>query len=110
LDQLVLELDYYKTQLGDQEIKSIYFGGGTPNLIGADGMERIINHISTLRDIENLMELSIEMNPYPQEEIYAIIQQLNRSYKKFPRIRYSFGIQSLDDEVLKWAGRPCTFP
>jgi len=33
LEALEKEIDYYKEQLGDQEIKSIYFGGGTPTLI-----------------------------------------------------------------------------
>ncbi|MEI8092338.1 MAG: hypothetical protein WCG98_09545 [bacterium] len=51
----------------------------------------------------------MEFNPYPQDQIYTIIKTLNKKYKLFPRVRYSFGIQSLDDEILKRAGRPYTF-
>lgn len=59
---------------------------------------------------ENLAELSFEFNPYPEEEIYSIIKTLQKTFgKKYPRIRFSFGIQSFDNEVLQLAGRRSSF-
>ena len=109
LDALEKEIEHYKTILGEQDIKTIYFGGGTPNVIGAEGIIRIIEKIQQTRNVEDLAELSLEFNPYPKDQIYAIIQKLNQAYKKFPRVRFSFGIQSLDDTVLKWSWRPYNF-
>ncbi|MBU0626656.1 hypothetical protein KKH82_04465 [Patescibacteria group bacterium] len=43
----------------------------------------------------------MEMNPFPQEEVFKTIKTLNKKLKEFPRIRFSFGIQSFDDEVLQ---------
>jgi hypothetical protein len=60
--------------------------------------------------MENLAELSFEFNPYPEEEIYNIIRQIQgRFAKKYPRIRFSFGIQSFDNEVLTLSGRKSLF-
>jgi len=52
-------------------------------------------------DLENLAELSIELNPYPEAEVLKFIQVVNKKYEQVSRVRYSFGIQSFDDEVLK---------
>lgn len=37
------------------------------------------------------------------------VKTLNKKYTKFPRLRYSFGIQSFDDEILQTTGRAYTF-
>ena len=61
-------------------------------------------------DMENLAELSFEFNPYPEQEIYDIIRQIQARFaKKYPRIRFSFGIQSFDNEVLTLSGRKSLF-
>lgn len=109
LDALEKEIDFYKEQLGDQEIKSIYFGGGTPTLIGAEGIIHIVEKIKQTWNIESLSELSLECNPYPHEQIFDVIEKLNAQYRTISRLRFSFGIQSMNDEVLTWAGRPYNF-
>jgi coproporphyrinogen III oxidase-like Fe-S oxidoreductase len=45
--------------------------------------------------------LSIELNPYPEAEVLDFVKTLNKKYPKISRLRYSFGIQSFDDDVLK---------
>jgi oxygen-independent coproporphyrinogen III oxidase len=109
LEALEHEIDHYKTELGEQDIKTIYFWWGTPNIIWFEWIDRIIKKIQNTRNVENLAELSLEFNPYPMDQIYDIIKKLNKAYKNFPRVRFSFGIQSLDDEILKRAGRPYNF-
>jgi oxygen-independent coproporphyrinogen-3 oxidase len=92
------------------ELKTIYFGGGTPLQIGVDNLCRIIDTIQEVFDTENLGELSIECNPYPQDIVYETITTIQKQYKKFPRIRRSFGIQTFDTEVLKESDRMYSFP
>jgi coproporphyrinogen III oxidase-like Fe-S oxidoreductase len=52
-------------------------------------------------DLENIGEISFEMNPYPQDQVYDFIQTFQELYKKVPRIRRSFGIQSFDNQLLQ---------
>lgn len=79
-------------------------------MIGAKELIQLIDHCAKVFDCENVGELSFEFNPFPQEEIYDIVYMLNQHYTKRPRVRFSFGIQSLDNAVLTNAGRPYSFP
>jgi len=110
LQQLHAEIDHYGTLYPQADIKSIYFGGGTPNLIGAEELIKLITHLEQVFNCEQVAELSLEFNPYPQDEILSLVKKLNTVYRKRPRVRYSFGIQSFDNGVLAQAGRPYTFP
>ncbi|MDR2415873.1 MAG: radical SAM protein [Candidatus Peribacteria bacterium] len=109
LIQLHQEIDHYGKLYPKAEIKSIYFGGGTPNLIGAEHLKKLIDHCEQVFSCETVAELSFECNPYPQEEMLAFVRSLNRQYERRPRVRFSFGLQSFDNAVLSQAGRPCSF-
>ena len=92
------------------EVRTIYFGWWTPNLIWAEEIKKLIYHCEEVFDCENVGELSFECNPYPQDQVYEFVSDLQKSFKKYPRVRFSFGIQSLDNWVLENAWRPYTFP
>ena len=68
-----------------------------------------MDHIAKVFDIEYLEELSIETNPDPEEVVFELINDRNTRYKSIPRIRYSIGIQSFDNEVLADSGRQYNF-
>ena len=104
------EIDGWWKVFWKVEIRTIYFGGWTPNLIWAEEVTRIINHCEEIFDCENVGELSFECNPFPQDQVYEFVLDLQKSFKKYPRVRFSFGIQSLDNWVLENAWRPYTFP
>lgn len=95
--------------MGDQEIRTIYFGGGTPSIIGSEEMIRIIDHIGQVRNLDYIEELSIEINPDPVDDMLDLIKTVSQHYKKFPRVRFSIGIQSFDNEVLEESGRQYNF-
>ena len=104
------EIKYYSQYFHHEGIQTIYFWGGTPNLLGANQLSEIIFILEQYFDCSNLAELSFEFNPYPEEEIYTIVKELQKTFwKKYPRIRFSFGIQSFDNEVLQLAGRHTRF-
>ena len=110
LNHLHNEIDEWWKILWKLEIRTIYFGGWTPNLIWSEEIKKIINHCENVFDCENVGELSFECNPFPQDQVYEFVLELQNSFKKYPRVRFSFGIQSLDNWVLENAGRPYTFP
>lgn len=101
ITSLEKEIDFYSDCFGSQEIKSIYFWWGTPSKIWLKNIVRIMDKIQSKFNLENLAEFSLEFNPYPKEEIYELIVELNKKYKSFSRLRYSFWIQSLDNKILQ---------
>lgn len=99
------EIDHYATNLEDRSLKTLYFWWGTPSRIGKERIIDIIEYVSARFDVTDLAELSIELNPYPETEVLDFVYTLNKKYSKISRLRYSFGIQSFDDEILKIVGR-----
>ncbi len=80
--------------LNNKKIVSIYFGGGTPALIGSKALREILSWIDAPG-----AEITLEANP---EEITAT--ELAR-FAKAGVNRVSFGVQSFNDELLKVLGR-----
>lgn len=109
LDALHLQIDDMKEKLWNQAIRTIYFGGGTPSIIGSNEMAKIIDHIANVRNLEYLEELSIEINPEPVDQMLDLISTISNQYKHFPRVRFSIWIQSFDNEVLEESGRQYNF-
>jgi oxygen-independent coproporphyrinogen-3 oxidase len=96
------EMDGKADSLAPQRIQSIYFGGGTPVLIGPDRVAHIIDRIKACYDIDLEAEITIEANPE------AISFDAMRLLKDAGVNRVSIGFQSLDDECLKILGRKHT--
>lgn len=94
--------DMNATSSAPQRIQSVYFGGGTPVLIGPDRMARLIDRIKDSFDIDPDAEITIEANPE------AISFDIMRLLKDAGVNRVSIGFQSLDDECLSILGRKHT--
>jgi len=93
-----------------QELKTLYFWWWTPNKMWINRMIEIIDHVDKYFDLENLWELSIELNPYPEKETLELIKAIQKKYKNFPRIRRSIGLQTFDPDILKESWRAYSFP
>ena len=82
----------------DFEAETVYFGGGTPSVMGAERLCRILNAAKE-RFGKNQIETTVEVNPCTAtDELLCALRQGG-----FDRI--SFGVQSLDDRLLKILGR-----
>ncbi|MFK7901710.1 MAG: radical SAM family heme chaperone HemW [Nitratireductor sp.] len=82
-----------------RDVTSIFFGGGTPSLMEVETVERILAAISKHWNIAKDVEISLEANPT------SIEADRFRGYRKAGVNRVSAGVQSLDDEQLKFLGR-----
>ena len=96
---IVGELQIQKNYLGNEEIDTIYFGGGTPSILDPIEVEEIVvsiykNFVTTSRP-----EITFEANP---EDLTA--EKLN-SLKSIGVNRLSIGVQSFNDDVLKFLNR-----
>ena len=88
-----------KGYLPNKKIQSIYFGGGTPSLLSGGEVQSIINLIQQEYLVDTDAEITLEANPddLNQEYLETILHAgVNR---------ISIGIQSFDDNDLKWMNR-----
>ena len=96
---LKIDLEYNLNYLKDKEIKlnTVFIGGGTPSTVDASLYEDIFELINPYI-LENC-EITTEANPNS-----ATKEWLKKMYS-FGVNRVSFGVQSFDDEKLKFLGR-----
>lgn len=93
------ELDEQHGFLTDRTIRTIYFGGGTPSLLHPSELERFIEHARQLFDCSAVEEITVEVNPDDITDGYAAaLAQTSVN-------RVSMGIQSFDDNCLRFMGR-----
>ncbi|HAV92073.1 TPA: hypothetical protein DCW38_02705 [candidate division WOR-3 bacterium] len=83
-----------------EEANTLYIGGGTPSFVEKEYIERIVFEIKDRYDATNISEFTIEMNP---ESVNA---DLIEFYKDIGANRFSVGVQSFDNRVLKLLNRP----
>ena len=81
-------------------VDTIYFGGGTPSFLGADGMATILTAIRRHFDVDSTAEITFEANPD------SVSDKLLTRLRAEGFNRVSLGIQCDDDEILKKIGRP----
>ncbi|MCX7770216.1 MAG: radical SAM family heme chaperone HemW [Proteobacteria bacterium] len=77
---------------------TIFLGGGTPTLLKLKNLEKILNSIKDFMD--KVIEFTIEANPE------SVTKEKIEIYRSFGINRISIGIQSFDDDVLSFLGRP----
>lgn len=99
INSLLRELEIYKDKLSDYNIKTIFIGGGTPSSIDAKYIEKILNYIYNIFNVDDHVEVSIEVNPGTIDK-YKV-----KKYKSSGINRISLGVQSLNDDILKSIGR-----
>jgi len=80
-------------------LQAIFFGGGTPSLIGARTIERIIEAAVSLWPSANDIEITLEANPASAEAARFA------DYAKAGVNRLSLGVQALNDADLRFLGR-----
>ncbi|MEH6629487.1 MAG: radical SAM family heme chaperone HemW [Halopseudomonas aestusnigri] len=101
---LLQELDHYaeilKNNGGEGRIvSSIFFGGGTPSLMAPETAGALIDRIRQLWPCRNDLEITLEANPTSVESgKFAAFAQAGIN-------RVSLGIQSLNDDDLRFLGR-----
>lgn len=99
LTALEKEIFLYSGQLKDIKFDSIYFGGGTPSLLSPEKISSIITSIKNKFSIADNSEITLEANPED------LLNKNISEYKSAGINRISLGIQSFNDEDLKFLTR-----
>lgn len=82
-----------------RQVSSVFFGGGTPSLMSADGFSRLMDAIRRTVTLKEDCEISMEANPG------TVVRDRFKAYAAAGVNRISLGIQSFSDENLKRLGR-----
>ncbi len=93
------ELGYYRDLTGPREVKSVFFGGGTPSLMEPSTVAAVIDKIADLWGLPQGVEVTLEANPTSVETGKL------QGFKAAGVNRVSLGVQSLRDADLKKLGR-----
>ena len=97
---LIMEIDnFFQKNNNETEIENIYIGGGTPSIIDAKYIKKIMTKLQEKNALITAKEITIEVNPG------TVTEEKLRTYKKIGINRLSIGLQSTDNEILKTIGR-----
>ena len=99
IDALIKEIDIRQDYLSKENIDSIYFGGGTPSIIDASDINKILSKIHKTHTVSGNAEITIEANPEDLSEEYL------KEIKEIGINRISIGIQCLFDDILLFINR-----
>lgn len=99
LEAIANELKMRSAYLVDKNINSVYFGGGTPSILNAFEIQKIIDQIANTYELSPTAEITLEANPDDLNE--NKVQALRNTSIN----RFSIGIQSFHEEDLSWMNR-----
>lgn len=94
LDALDVELDMAAQRVG-RKADTVFIGGGTPSLLGADGLSRILSTVRNTFGLADDAEITTESNPESTSpEFFAGLREAGYN-------RISLGMQSASHDVLQ---------
>ncbi|WP_298023149.1 radical SAM family heme chaperone HemW [uncultured Parasphingopyxis sp.] len=96
---LLADLAHEAAELPGRRLVSIFFGGGTPSLMAPETVQALIDAASGHWKVADVIEITLEANPTSVEA--ARFGDLAHAGIN----RVSLGLQSLDDETLRFLGR-----
>ncbi|WDZ98112.1 radical SAM family heme chaperone HemW [Herbaspirillum sp. WKF16] len=99
LDALRVDLEMALPLIWGRKITTIFIGGGTPSLLSAAGLDRLLSDLRTLLPFDSDIEITMEANPGTFEA------EKFRSYRDSGINRLSIGIQSFNARHLEALGR-----
>ncbi|GAB4471287.1 MAG: radical SAM family heme chaperone HemW [Burkholderiaceae bacterium] len=82
-----------------RRVASVFIGGGTPSLLSAAGLERLLSDVRALLPLEADCEITLEANPGTFEAAKFA------AFRASGVNRLSIGVQSFDDAQLARLGR-----
>jgi oxygen-independent coproporphyrinogen-3 oxidase len=99
IDLVIEEIQQAKLAVGEATVPTIFFGGGTPSLMEAADIARVIIKIKNSFTLRDDCEITLETNPD------TVDKQKLAAFKAAGINRISIGMQSAVDHVLKTLDR-----
>ena len=100
-DQVCAEIRRRKAEM-DSQPNTLYFGGGTPSVLPLGDLTRILLTLEECGHGGPYTEFTLEVNP---DDIVEKGRPYLDSLRMLGVNRMSIGVQSFDDDLLKWMNR-----
>ena len=99
IDLVIQEIEQARLSVGEATVPTIFFGGGTPSLMEATDIARVISKIKNSFKLSDDCEITLETNPD------TVDKQKLAAFKDAGINRISIGMQSAVGHVLKTLDR-----
>lgn len=99
LQSLIKDISLWGNFLDHPWVNSIFLGGGTPSLLSSQQLKQILTAVNNSFNWNSRIEITAEINP---DDVTPI--RLD-GYLKAGVNRLSLGVQSLDENLLRFLGR-----
>ena len=97
------EMSFYKNEIEEKEIDTIFIGGGTPSILRDNEIEILFDNIKTNFKIKKNAEITMECNPG------TLTLSKLKIMKDCGVNRLSIGLQAVQNHHLEYIGRIHTF-
>lgn len=98
-EAMIRELELQKGYLENENVDTIYFGGGTPSILEINQIDHFLSKATELFSINPNPEITLEANP---DDLSG---PKLKALHSIDINRLSIGIQSFNDEVLRFLNR-----
>jgi oxygen-independent coproporphyrinogen-3 oxidase len=99
IQAVIQEWQSYQQEWSQQEIRTIYIGGGTPSLVPIESLRLLLHSILSSIHPASVQEITLEANPGD------ITKEKIRAWRAMGINRLSMGVQSFNDRLLQLVGR-----
>ena len=99
VDAVIRDLEFTAGQFRGRDIISIFFGGGTPSVMSANGIGSILEAVDAISSLSADTEITLEANPGTTDS------RRFAGYRRLGVNRISIGAQSFSDDKLAAIGR-----
>lgn len=99
-EALMRDLSRRAAEAEDLTVDTVYFGGGTPTVLGAERLSELLTHIRRAYRISPDAEITFEANPESARDSGSLRLLRDAGFN-----RVSLGVQSGDDGELRRIGR-----
>lgn len=103
VEALLFEIESYREFAKGYRVSTVFIGGGTPSVLLPKQMERILQKVYEVFELEKRPEITIEINPG------TVNEEKLQCYKENGVNRLSMGLQSVNNEKLRLLGRIHTY-
>lgn len=97
VESLIKEIDLYEDILSARKVSTVFFGGGTPSLLGTDRLVMIMEKLRPY--LGEAKEITMEGNPESVLHL-NVAALIDAGFNRF-----SMGVQSASDKLLNIMGR-----
>ncbi|MCJ7801469.1 MAG: radical SAM family heme chaperone HemW [Candidatus Marinimicrobia bacterium] len=99
VNALILEIETCPVDTTNWAFDTIFIGGGTPSLLNAHQLEKIVSALDDKYNLRHIVEFTIEANPgeAPKEKL--------KDFYSLGINRLSIGVQSFKSEILQFLSR-----